>query len=247
MRISDLAAEWAEEYHFDAILSTDGDGDRPLVADETRQMAARRCGRHPRARYYFAADTVVAPVSCNTAVERCGWFRVVLPHAHRFPLCHRRHAAGGRATARPAWSATRPMAGSSPRPRYGSDGRQLAPLPTRDPVIVQLAILGLARREAKTISQLLAALPQRFTASDRLQNFPSEISQARLQRLIAGGAAAMETLFPEYGALARYRHHRRPAHDFRQRRYYPPAPLWATPPNCAFTRKPTVTRAPAPW
>lgn len=155
------------------------------------------------AAYYFAADTVVAPVSCNTAVERCGWFRVVLrtrigsPYviaamlqavADGSPCVVGYEANGGFLTATPV----------------RADGRLLAPLPTRDPVILQLAILGLAKREAKTISQLLAALPQRFTASDRLQNFPSEISQARLQRLIAGGVAAMETLFPEYGALASY-------------------------------------------
>jgi phosphomannomutase len=33
----ELARQWAAEFDFDAILSTDGDSDRPLLADETGQ------------------------------------------------------------------------------------------------------------------------------------------------------------------------------------------------------------------
>ncbi|OGT21006.1 MAG: phosphomannomutase, partial [Gallionellales bacterium RIFOXYB12_FULL_54_9] len=68
---------WAEEYHFDAIISTDGDGDRPLISDETGawlrgDMVGLICAS------YLKADKVVVPVSCNTAIELCGMFSTVL-------------------------------------------------------------------------------------------------------------------------------------------------------------------------
>ena len=79
---------------------------------------------------------------------------------------------------------------------------QLAPLPTRDTVIVHLAILGLSLREAKSIAQLLAELPQRFTASDRLNNFPTAISRRRLAALLDEGPPAIQRLFPALGDVA---------------------------------------------
>jgi phosphomannomutase len=72
-------------------------------------------------------------------------------------------------------------------------------LPTRDAVLVLLGGLLLARREGRTVSQLAASLPARFTASDRLQNFPVEQSQAILRRFStgsdAGDRAALESVF----------------------------------------------------
>ena len=74
---------------FDAIFSTDGDSDRPLVADETGKWLRGDVAGILTARYCHA-EAVVVPVSCNTAVERCGWFARGAPHAHRLALCHRR-------------------------------------------------------------------------------------------------------------------------------------------------------------
>jgi len=78
----------------------------------------------------------------------------------------------------------------------------LAPLPTRDPVIVHLGVLGLAAAQKMTISQLLTTLPQRFTASDRLQNFPAEDSQRLIESLAADGQAGIDKILPGQGRLA---------------------------------------------
>lgn len=72
-----LARAWAAEGHFDAIVSADGDGDRPLMSDEQGEwlrgdIAGVLCAR------YLRAAGVVTPVSSNTAVERSGWFARVL-------------------------------------------------------------------------------------------------------------------------------------------------------------------------
>jgi phosphomannomutase len=72
----ELAQKWAAEYGFDAIVSTDGDGDRPLISDEhgnwlRGDVAGILCAK------YVQADAVVVPVSSNTALEKSGFFPTV--------------------------------------------------------------------------------------------------------------------------------------------------------------------------
>ena len=68
----------------------------------------------------------------------------------------------------------------------GSDGKILKALPTRDAVIVHLAILLMAKERGKTISALLRELPQRFTHSNRLKEFPTEKSLEAIKKLKSG-------------------------------------------------------------
>jgi phosphomannomutase len=86
-------------------------------------------------------------------------------------------------------------------------GRTLSPLPTRDAVIVALALLGDARSRGVTVSGLLGQLPPRFTASDRIKAFPTELSRTRIQSLCSGDLArdqiAIESaLGPAFGSVA---------------------------------------------
>ena len=66
------------------------------------------------------------------------------------------------------------------------ENKVLISLPTRDAVIVHLSILLLARKNGITISQLIEGLPRRFTASDRLQDYPTERSRAVLELFNTG-------------------------------------------------------------
>ena len=71
-----LALQWADEDNFDCIISTDGDGDRPLVSDEhghwlRGDVAGVLCA------HYLKADRVVTPISSNSAVEKSGYFECV--------------------------------------------------------------------------------------------------------------------------------------------------------------------------
>jgi len=83
------------------------------------------------------------------------------------------------------------------------DGRRLAPLPTRDAAIVPLAILMLAKEKGLTISALLKTLPERYTVSNRLKDFPTERSAQILSPLLTlpleGSLNSAEQLL---GALA---------------------------------------------
>ncbi len=188
-----LARQWAQDESLDIIVSTDGDGDRPLVGDE--------CGNWMRGdvlgvltAHYLHADAVVTPVSSNSVLERSAWFdrtlrtRIGSPYviagmqqlvqegAHNVVGYE---ANGGFLTAMD----------------IERKGRTLPALPTRDAAIVALSVLMLARRQGRTVSELLADLPQRFTASDRLKEFPPAVSQARISELAEGGVEQVEAVF----------------------------------------------------
>jgi phosphomannomutase len=179
-----LARDWAAQLGTDALVSADGDGDRPLISDEYGKwlrgdVAGVLCA------HYLDADVVVTPVSCNTAVERSGWFEQVRRTRIGSPfvieVMEQALAEGAKRVM--GYEANGGfLIGSD----LESDGRRLGALPTRDALVLHIAILLLARREGVPISRLLAALPQRFTASDRLKEFPTEAGKARLAALHSG-------------------------------------------------------------
>ena len=186
------ASRWAQQYGFDAIISTDGDADRPLLGDENGQwlrgdVAGILCAR------YLGAGAVATTVSCNTAVELCGAFSVV-----------RRTRIGSpyviAAMDQLASEGHSRIVGFEPNGGFlvGSaleqGGRTLAPLQTRDAVLPILCLLSMAREGGGRVSGLIKSLPARYTASDRIQDFPTETSRALLSRL-AGSAEEIDALF----------------------------------------------------
>ncbi|MBB1074562.1 phosphomannomutase [Rhodoferax sp. 4810] len=174
----ELAREWCAGGQFDAIISTDGDGDRPLISDARGNwlrgdIAGVLCARA------LGATAVVTPISSNSVVERCGWFDTVERCRIGSPYVI---AAMQALTARGASSVVGYEAngGFLQATAIHRDGRTLAALPTRDAVIVAIAILSTSRASGQTVAELAATLPPRFTASDRLQNCPAAVSAARL-------------------------------------------------------------------
>jgi phosphomannomutase len=183
-----LAHEWAATGKFDALVSADGDSDRPLVSDENGtwlrgDVAGILCAK------FLQADSISTPVSCNTAVEKCGWFpsirrtRIGSP----FVVASMIEASNGGAKRVVGYEANGGFLLNSDIER---DGRFLRALPTRDAVIVMLGILLLAKAQSKKVSELVATLPARFTASDRLKNFATEKSAAILARFNSGNESA---------------------------------------------------------
>jgi len=59
-------------------------------------------------------------------------------------------------------------------------GQTLLPLPTRDAILPMLTVLTAAKQQGIALATLLDHLPPRFTASDRLQDFPTSLSQQHL-------------------------------------------------------------------
>lgn len=191
------AAAWAREYRFDAIVSTDGDSDRPLVSDEHGKWLRGDVAGILTAKY-LGASFVATPVSCNTAVEKSGAFKRVARTRIGSPYVI--EAMNGA------------LGGSESVVGYEANGGFLTAtdfkiagvlpaLPTRDALLVPLSVLLSARARQLTISQLLATLPQRFTASDRLEDFPTALSKERLGALAQGGPSAIADAFPAFGLV----------------------------------------------
>ena len=168
---ADLAL-WAAGHRLDAILSTDGDGDRPLLTDATGQVIPGDVlGQITAA--VLRAEVVVTPVSSNTGVEASGRFARVIRTRIGSPFV----IAG--------------MEGAGPVPVVGYEANggfllgftaegpagPLPPLATRDSLLPMIAPLSRARA-AGGLAALVAAEPPRFTAADRLEEIPTETSRA---------------------------------------------------------------------
>ncbi|WGS85739.1 phosphomannomutase [Methylomonas sp. UP202] len=176
--------DWAAQYQLDAIISTDGDGDRPLIGDETGEwlrgdIVGLLCAK------FLGADTVVTPVSCNTAIEASGWFKQVIRTRIGSPYV----IAGMEQVATGGVAGFEANGGFLAGNGLSVNGKPLAALPTRDSLLPALALLAMARGQGVKLSGLLQGLPQRFTASDRIQEFPTANSRALLDRLQADASA----------------------------------------------------------
>ena len=180
----ELACAWAEQDDFDAIVSTDGDGDRPLISDEQGNWLRGDIVGILTARL-LGADVVVTPVSSNSAVEKCGWFKQVLKTriGSPFVIEAMQKAEQNGAERVVGYEAN---GGFLQQTRIEFNHQTLTPLPTRDAVIVILAVLLSSKQQKWTISQLLQSLPDRYTYSDRLKAFPTELSHSILQQLSSG-------------------------------------------------------------
>jgi phosphomannomutase len=169
----------------DAVVSTDGDGDRPLVIDETGKqingdvlgvLTARMIGTR----------TVVTPLSSTSAVEQSGWFEHVVRTRIGSPFVVAAMAAAD----------VHPVAGFEANGGFllqdpvSLAAGELSALPTRDAILPAVASLVLARREGVTLSALAAMLPPRFmkadrvkdVAADRARTFLGEIETSRTSR-----------------------------------------------------------------
>ena len=196
---AERARAWSAEFGFDALLSTDGDADRPLIGDERGEWLRGDVVGILTARY-LGAEAVATPVSSNTALEQCGAFKAIARTRIGSPFV----IAGMEQLAA---QGARQIVGFEANGGFlvGNSilkaGRSLAPLPTRDAVLPILALLAMAREQGVPLSRLPAGLPPRFTASDRLQNFATETSRALLAQLANAGADLAAFLAP-LGATA---------------------------------------------
>lgn len=179
---------WADG--LDAIVSTDGDGDRPLLADETGQIVpgdvlGQICAA------LLAPDVVVTTVSANTGVDLSGHFgRVERTRIGSPFVIAAMEGAGGR------------VAGYEPNGGFllGFDavGGTLPALMTRDSLLPIVATLIEGKR-AGSVSARVAQEPARFTVTDRLEGIEVAASSALIASL--SDAAALAGFIAPLGAV----------------------------------------------
>lgn len=168
--------DWASAHDLDAIISTDGDGDRPLLTDEAGQVIVGDVlGQITGAA--MGAEVAVTPVSSNTGAEEV-FGEVIRTRIGSPYVIAGMEQANGRVVGYEANGGF----------LLGFEAQGLPPLMTRDAVLPFLVPLTRARA-AGGLSALVAQQPARFTAADRLQEVPTEISQTLVARLDADADA----------------------------------------------------------
>lgn len=167
------AKTWQDEYKFDAIFSTDGDGDRPLVANEKGEWL-RGDTLCLLAAMGLEIDNLAFPVSCNSAIEETNVFGEIIRTKIGSPYVI--EAFGEFECKSAAIAGFEANGGFFLASEVKHNEKALAQLPTRDAVLPFLAVLALAKKQGLTISQLQDSLPKRFTDADRLVNFEREKS-----------------------------------------------------------------------
>lgn len=165
----DKARKWSSKYSFDTIFSTDGDGDRPLVADEKGEwlrgdILGLLCA------HALNVEAIAIPVSCNSVIEKSQYISKVIRTKIGSPyviealssLLQDYHSVAG-------FEANGGFL-------LGSDidfnNISLQALPTRDAVLPFLMLMHLAKNTP--ISKHVLKLPQRYSASNRVCDFSKE-------------------------------------------------------------------------
>ncbi|MGH7004120.1 MAG: phosphomannomutase, partial [Alphaproteobacteria bacterium] len=177
-----FAAEACTKYRLDAFVSTDGDADRPLVADETGAFIRGDSLGLLTARFLHA-DAIVTPVTSNTAVELSGLFARVYRTKVGSPYVIEGMRLAGLDGYRRilGFEANGGVLLGSP---VTLEEGKIKPLPTRDSMLPILAVLGMAARNGVPLSRLLEDLPARFTRSGRLEHIEPGRSGPFLQDLL---------------------------------------------------------------
>ncbi len=184
-----LLKGWAQSQNLDAIVSADGDGDRPLVADETGEVLRGDLVGFLGA-YFLKAKTIVTPVTSNSAIETLSRAKVVRTRVGSpFVIAAMEHAGmtGGKA-----------IVGFEANGGFltWSDFGRLKALPTRDCFLPILAVLQAAKASGQPLSGLATAFPMAAALSDRIENFPTEKSKALMATLSQSQSHLAQFLSP---------------------------------------------------
>jgi phosphomannomutase len=166
----------AEDGPIFAVVSTDGDSDRPLLlgfeedgktvkffgGDQLGMIAAE----------FLGADAVVVPVSCNDGIDRGPLAAMLEPRTRigsPYVIAGMAAALGKGRLRVCGWEANGGFLTGSDFVRKGG---VLTALPTRDALLPLLAALFSAKEKGISLAELFAALPGRHSRAGLLKEFP---------------------------------------------------------------------------
>ena len=187
---------WVREFNLDAIVSTDADADRPLIADENGDLFRGDLIGLATA-LFLRADTIVTPVTSNSGISKAFGFEVLRTKVGSpfvIEAMETSRHAGGIVVGFEANGGV--LLGSDCK----LNGTTLTALLTRDALLPILAVLGMMTSTKKTLSRLRELWNLPVCASERLQNFSTESSR-RLMDHLASRDALQQFLAP-FGTVA---------------------------------------------
>jgi phosphomannomutase len=201
---------WRRHGPIDAVVSTDGDSDRPLVLGVEPSAGPAAC----QVTFYggdllgmvvaefLGADAVIVPISCNDAVDRGPLKDVGEPKTRigsPFVIAGMQRALAKGRKAVCGWEANGGFLTGSD---FHYHGKVLSALPTRDAVLPILGVLFRAAELGLTLSKLFDRLPRRFSRAALLKQFPREQSHRILDRYSPAEARVKEVSLSANGPLA---------------------------------------------
>lgn len=176
-------AVWAPEHRLDAIVSADGDGDRPLVADENgAPLRGDLLGLI--ACEFLGAQIAVTPVTSNSGLERAEGLSVIRTRVGSpYVIAAMAQAVREGAAKVAGFEAN---GGTLTASDFSVGTSVLKALPTRDCFLPILAVLARAAERRVSLSALSLSYRLPVALSDRLENFPVETSARLMAHLRAG-------------------------------------------------------------
>jgi phosphomannomutase len=176
---SAMIERWAEGGRLSAIVSTDGDADRPLVADEVGAII-RGDVLGLLTAGFLSFNTIATPITSGSVIERSGIAAHVLRTRVGSPYVIEAMQSASAGSMVLGFEANGGVLLGSAAVR---DDRTLSPLPTRDAVLPILAALCLVVEKGKPLSSIVEDADIGFVLAGRLKDTPSALSSAFLARL----------------------------------------------------------------
>ena len=178
----DLMRKILEDQGLDAVVSTDGDGDRPLVLDETGSQINGDVLGALTARF-LGADCVVTPLNSTGALEKSVWFQEVIRTRIGSPYVVEAMDTDGLVVGFEANGGF--LVGTD----FDLPAGRLERLPTRDAVLPIVAVLAAAAQRGMSLSALAVELPKRVMKADRLKEISPERGGAFVKEMARSPAA----------------------------------------------------------
>ncbi len=200
--------QWADEFHPFAVVSTDGDSDRPLLADEKGDfLPGDKLGA--LVAIFLGADFAAVPISANDAVISALGERGIKVVSTKIgsPYVVRAMAdelALSRASKVVGWESNGGfLLGSD----WKFDSKELKALPTRDAVLPIVAALAMASEKKIPVSELAGSiLPHRYTHAGVVDNntagcrdYTADVGKAIIKGFSPQEPGIKEAVFTEEG------------------------------------------------
>jgi phosphomannomutase len=176
-----LMKEWAEKNKPFALISFDGDCDRPWLSNEFGDfLPGDLLGGLTM--LHLGADFGAVPITCSDAVDQilAGKAKLVKTRIGSPYVIRSMMDAAAQGFKRiSGWEVNGGFLTYSDFEMYG---KKLTALPTRDAVLPLLCVVLLASEKNTTVSGIMNDLPKRFTNSNKIREFPIEIAEKIIEK-----------------------------------------------------------------
>ena len=184
-----------------AVVSTDGDSDRPLILGVDSDNKVHFFGGDILGIVvadYLDADAISVPISANDAVDLYFNKKGLLPMKTKigspYVIKSMQEASSAGKRRIVGWEANGGfLTGSS----IERNGRILAPLPTRDAVLPLMAAIFASLEQQCSLMALFGRLPPRYSKAGLIDAFPQETSRAILRQFSPADERVKEVRFEE--------------------------------------------------